>query len=86
MFLWYALPHSTSQFTEMGKVRFLLLSFSWRHFYSYCYVVELSKKQLNKMAFQCDNEETADIVETEAADSDDETKTVSSVSSFILSF
>jgi len=35
------------------------------------------------MAFECDNEETADIVETEAADSDDETK---SVSSFILSF
>ena len=35
------------------------------------------------MASECDNEETANIVETEAADSDDRTKTVSRVSEII---
>ena len=35
------------------------------------------------MAWECDNEETADIVEIEAADSDDKTKTVSSVCELI---
>ena len=38
------------------------------------------------MTSECDNEETADIVETKAADSDNKTKTVSRISSFILSF
>jgi len=36
------------------------------------------------MTSEYDNEETGDIVESEAADSDDKTKTVSSVSELIL--
>jgi len=43
-------------------------------------------KQFYKMTSECDNEEAADIVETKAADSDNKTKTVSRISSFILSF
>ena len=35
------------------------------------------------MASDCDNEETADIVETETADCDDKTKSVSSASELI---